>query len=149
MGKLSICVWDLVFLAVFNRIAVALNIVSFSFIWSSRLTQSQVINKFNTYYYIEYTSPWADFKLTILGDRYWLHIGSYKYNYHTTTIQRRPLIPWECYAYGDSTKYNPSSIHMYKIVLSTQFMVYLIIFYDQSQCHKVFYKNNVRWYLIT
>jgi hypothetical protein len=38
----------LVFSAVFNQIAVALNIVSVSFIWSSRLKQSQVINKFTT-----------------------------------------------------------------------------------------------------
>ena len=36
-------VWDLVLNAVFNNIAVALNIVSVSFIWSSRLKQSQVI----------------------------------------------------------------------------------------------------------
>jgi len=46
MGKLSIFVWDLVLHAVFNHIAVALNIVSVSFIWSGRRKQSQVADKF-------------------------------------------------------------------------------------------------------
>jgi len=48
MGKLSIFVWDLVFHAVFNHIAVALNIDSVSFIWSGRRKQSQVTDKFTT-----------------------------------------------------------------------------------------------------